>query len=79
MCPREADHPARIGLAIRADRAVDRNLIKRRLRSAWRSYRAAPGVDVAVRADGGATRLPYQNLEKHLHDALRTLGVERES
>ena len=68
---------SRVGLAIRCRRAVDRNLLKRRLRSAWRSYRPGSGCEVAIRADEAVLGLDYQELEMHLHAALADAGLER--
>ena len=69
--------PSRLGLAVRCDRAVDRNLLKRRLRSAWRSAGVAPGFDVAVRAGHDALGEGYQELETPLLDALAAAGVSK--
>jgi ribonuclease P protein component len=70
---------SRLGLAIRCRRAVDRNLLKRRLRSAWRSFEPQEGFDVAVRVDEAALALPYQELETHAHAALARAGLGRRS
>ena len=67
--------PSRLGLAVRAPRAVDRNLIKRRIRGAWTTFGPRPGFEVAVRADAGARDLPYQELEEHLRDAFQAAGL----
>lgn len=71
------DDDSRLGLAVRCDRAVDRNRLKRRLRAAWRNFAPAGGFDVAVRAEAAALWLPYQELETHLHRALEQGGVAR--
>ena len=71
------DLPSRLGLAVRASRAVDRNLLKRRLRVAWRGFSAAQGYDVAIRADASALTLDYQELETHVHGALAQAGLAR--
>lgn len=70
-----AGGPSRLGLAVRADRAVDRNRVKRRIRSLWRALDVPPGFEVAVRTEDSASRLPYQELETHLVGALRRSGV----
>ncbi|HET9233956.1 MAG TPA: ribonuclease P protein component [Candidatus Eisenbacteria bacterium] len=71
----ESTEASRLGLAVRCRRAVDRNLLKRRLRGAWRSYQPGPGFEIAIRADEGALSTNYQELEIHLHEALRAAGV----
>lgn len=73
----DVEASSRLGLAIRCRRAVDRNLLKRRLRSAWGNFEAATGFEVAVRADEAALRLSYQELERHLYRALTDAGVDR--
>lgn len=72
-----SEGPSRLGLAVRADRAVDRNRVKRRIRSLWRELPVPPGFDVTVRTDEAASRLTFQELELHFTAALRRSGVRR--
>lgn len=61
--------PGRIGLAVRAPSAVQRNRIKRRFRAAFRA--ADPrGCDIVVRGDAGAESVDFQKLV----DAFRAAG-----
>ena len=50
--------PARVG------GAVMRNRIKRRLRASFMSAQLPPGVDVVVRANGQASSVDFQELER---------------
>ena len=68
--------PSRLGLAVRCRTAVERNRLKRRLRSAWRSFQPAAGYDAALRANEGALVPSYQELETHVHRALKDAGLE---
>lgn len=55
----------RLGLAVRASGAVERNRVKRRLRAACRTVLAEAQrspVDLAVRADGRAASVSFQEL-----------------
>lgn len=72
-----SDDATRVGLAVRGDRAVDRNLLKRRMRSAWQSYSPVPGFEVVIRASDGALSLDYQELETGLIEALGEAGLRR--
>jgi ribonuclease P protein component len=76
--PAEAG-PARLGLSIRraAGNAVERNRTKRRLRAAWRELPVAEGIDVVVKADRAAVDAAYQEMEKHLIQALGSAGALR--
>lgn len=67
--------PTRLGLAVRCERAVDRNLLKRRLRGAWKAAAVPAGFEVAVRAEPRALDVSYQELEKHLSAALVQVGI----
>src|SRR5918992_6323747 len=70
--------PSRLGVAVKAagrGRAVTRNRTKRRLLGAFDKVGPAQGWDVAVWADAHATALPYQELEKHLTEALKEVGA----
>jgi len=59
---------SRLGLAVRASGAVERNRVKRRLRAAVRDALAlSPGqADIFVRADARAAVVPYQELVEFL-------------
>ncbi|MGI8407346.1 MAG: ribonuclease P protein component [Actinomycetota bacterium] len=67
----------RLGLAVRASGAVQRNRVKRRLREAFRvaARTSGTGVDVVIRADGRAAMIPFQELEALARRAV-SLGPE---
>ena len=67
VAPGETGEPSRLGLAVpaRAGGAVQRNRIKRRLRSAFRSS-APSGLDVVIRAGAGAASVDFQELERDM-------------
>jgi ribonuclease P protein component len=62
----------RLGLAVRAAGSVERNRIKRRLRAACREAlgERRPALDVAVRADGPAASVSFQELVDAFNKAL---------
>ena len=64
--------PARIGLAVASGigGAVVRNRIKRRLREAFRATAPEVGIDVVVRARGGAAEVDFQKLEDDVRSAV---------
>lgn len=63
----------RLGMAIRADKAVTRNRVKRRLRAALRAAAVPEGTDVFVRADARARDTKFQELV----DAFSSAAVAR--
>lgn len=70
--------PARLGLAVRARRAVRRNRVKRRLRAAFGRCAPPAGIDVVVSASGELAEVDFQELVDHLCAALRAaLGEGR--
>jgi ribonuclease P protein component len=70
------EEPSRLGLAIRCKGgAVARNLVKRRLRAAFRQVGPANGYDVVLRADDRLLNVQYSSLVKELGSALdRVVG-----
>ena len=74
-----SDDPG-VGFAIprSAGTAVERNRARRRLRELARKH-VGSGLDVVVRAEGGAVGASFQELERHLKGALRELGADRRS
>ena len=65
---------SRLGLAVRAPRAVDRNRVKRRLRAACHeALRGDPRpLDLAVRARAEAASTPFQELVNAFRVAARS-------
>lgn len=61
----------RVGMAVRATSAVERNRIKRRLRAALRAAEPSAGTDVVIRANQGATSASFQNLVATIEQAVR--------
>lgn len=61
----------RVGMAVRATSAVERNRIKRRLRAALRAAQPPAGTDVVIRANRGAATTGFQNLVATLEQAVR--------
>lgn len=53
---------ARLGMAVRAPRAIVRNRVKRRLRSAFLEASPPSGIDVLVKAGPGAIGASFQEL-----------------
>jgi ribonuclease P protein component len=76
VLPQPEATAVRLGLAVgtHAGGAVDRNRIRRRVRALVRGFNLDP-CSLVVRADGGAVRLPFQELERHLSAALRRAGM----
>ena len=69
--PGAGEH-SRLGLAVKAPRAVDRNRVKRRLRAASREALTGTDrpVDIAIRADVSATSTSFQELVTSLKKAV---------
>ncbi len=68
--------PSRLGLAVRCrGGAVARNLVKRRLRAAFRQVEPAAGYDFVLRADDRVLDVEYSTLVEELGSALdRVVG-----
>lgn len=68
---------ARLGMAIRAGvgTAVERNLLRRRMRAIFRAYEPEAGLDVIVQATGEAAGRNFQKLTEALGLALARAGV----
>lgn len=66
------DAPSRLGLAVRTEprRAVLRNRARRRLRAALARCPDVSGVDIVVRADERAARVPFEDLVRDLCGAV---------
>jgi len=63
--------PSRLGLAVRCKGgAVARNLVKRRLRAAFRQVEPAAGYDFVLRADDRVLNVEYSTLVEELGSAL---------
>ena len=63
--------PSRLGLAVRCKGgAVARNLVKRRLRAAFRQVEPAAGYDFVLRADDRVLDIEYSTLVDELGSAL---------
>ena len=60
----------RLGLIVRAPRAVVRNRIKRRLRAAFRVAGPSGGADVVIRADERAAGKDFQEMVMMIEGAL---------
>lgn len=74
--------PSRIGFTVgkALGNAVQRNLVKRRLREAARSMALADGWDVVLNARLGALAAGYWRLRDEMRDLMRRAGVlEREA
>jgi ribonuclease P protein component len=63
--------PTRLGLSARAQGAVQRNLVRRRLRAAAGSCLPPAGWDVVVSTDRSVVTLKYQELEERLCRGVR--------
>lgn len=63
--------PSRLGMSARASGAVQRNLVRRRLRAAAGRCLPPAGWDVVVATDGSVAELPYQELEEMLCRGIR--------
>lgn len=70
---------SRLGLAVgsKCGGAVTRNRIKRRLREAFRAAAPASGWDVVISARPAAAGASYQELEKAVSEALRSMEGAR--
>lgn len=70
---------ARLGLAIRAQvgTAVERNRLRRRMRSIFTDYAPEGGRDVIIQATGEATGRNFQELTEILGRTLARAGVGR--
>jgi ribonuclease P protein component len=70
------EEPSRLGLAVRCKGgAVARNLVKRRLRAAFRQADPADGYDFVLRADDRVLDIEYSTLVEELESALdRVVG-----
>ena len=77
VCSRE-DGPARLGLSVgrAAGKAVDRNKIRRRLRSAFRAYGPGPG-DVVLVGRAPLLHSPYAEVEEYVSACLASAGLRR--
>ena len=66
------DDCCRVGLSVprRVGTAVVRNKIRRRIREAIRQRGWGWGYDIVVQAGVSTTEISYQELEKHLGEAL---------
>jgi ribonuclease P protein component len=73
------EEPSRLGLAVRCKGgAVARNLVKRRLRAAFRQVEPAVGYDFVLRADDRVLDVEYSTLVEELATAVdRVVGGER--
>ena len=71
------DGPARVGMSIKrtAGSAVARNRARRRLRSMWPSLDVPAGCEVVIQMNAEAVQRPYQELEKHVQNAMVKAGV----
>ena len=71
---REPSDPVRFGFIVSraVGRAVDRNLMRRRLRAVGRQFvdAGAHGADVVVRALPGSAQRDWASLSADMHDAL---------
>lgn len=76
---RDPEEPSRLGLAVRCKGgAVARNLVKRRLRAAFRQIEPAAGYDFVLRADDRVLDVEYSTLVAELGSALdRVVGGGR--
>jgi ribonuclease P protein component len=63
--------PPRLGLAVKASSAVERNRVKRRLRAAADRVEMTPGSMAVITAGHAASAIPFQNLVESLDRALR--------
>ena len=76
VLPQPGATGVRLGLAVgtHAGGAVARNRIRRRIRALVRGFDLDPCA-LVVRADAGAVRSSFQELERHLNGALRRAGM----
>jgi ribonuclease P protein component len=65
------DGKERLGLIARAERAVDRNRIKRRLRSAYDRCEVG-GIDAVVTGDNSVAKMPFDTLVETVGGAVQT-------
>ncbi|MCZ6539459.1 MAG: ribonuclease P protein component [Chloroflexi bacterium] len=68
---------SRFGLSVskRVGNAVNRNLVKRRIRHALADLEIAGGWDVVVTAKSPAASVPYAMLDKTMQMSLERLGI----
>lgn len=78
-CQRDRDGEARLGFVVprAVGTAVQRNRVKRQIRSAWRDLRAdiVPSVDCVVVVRDRAVGAAYADLVHHLETCLRSVKV----
>ena len=67
---RSGSPDTRLGLVVRAPRAVVRNRVKRRLRAAFRAAGPVGGVDVVMRADDSSAGRDFQEMVATIQEAL---------
>lgn len=67
----------RVGLAVskRVGNAVTRNLVKRRIRSAFASVDVSDGWDVVVTAKPESSESSYSDLDRALKKSIERVGV----
>lgn len=69
--PQTRELPTRLGLAVRAPKAVTRNRARRRLRAVFAASAPAYGWDVVLQAGPAAASQDFQQLEGDVRSALR--------